>query len=1010
MLIFLLFLCCSSPLQLALGRNVHVDVKSSGWPLYHLSFIAEQAESVAQLSSIKFWQFIDNVCGDATIVAKIDSLSNNNQGDSGMEIGDLLAELQVSVLGVAENVTSTPMHTMMSTMVGIGAFTPAVRFSQSLTEPHGNPCNGNAFMTLLPGGHIKCGAADDAMISAMLSTAPNSHNSATYNDYDHNFASDKPIIVAPSAGKVVLNGLIGTSSFCSAHAQLSAYAGDGLVRYSVRHAFLGMAPATKEMNLQGYGVFLDIKNMEYKNFDDSAGAAEGKEIGSTDGSTLEPFPEGEEVDGVDFSKLLSRRPDLAKELAVMREELLTKRDEGLQAGVGMKVWRMRDLGLQALLAIASAASHGTDGSAVIAKLADIAHNFPARASAISSIKVSQELRAGLEALAHSGLLHHLHPSSAYINGIRVDIGGNTFNVYDFLDEIKKEIVHMEQLASLEEVPAALRDEVKQLSRKLSSDDSTAEDSPRGGRAVRIDVSRGAKSVVTFMNNLEKDQMYKRWPKSLRQLLFPSWSLQTIAKNMYTLIVNVDPLTFDGVSILMQINMMWQQQWPVRFGAVLAVTSGPAAAPGMASSHDVCRLFALALREYSTKAAVAFLVDVSEAAGESFQLLAGASEADIAGDTPAQVTRDMAVALFAQSAFGTKASESQRDIRTRAEAVLADENVYADFVSNSSIYLNARGLAINSFSLNGIVRQTSDMQSALMQILGREQYLMTSYYQNKKITDKTPSLFSAILQESSAFQRYHPLLEEEQPSYVDFAAPAARELLGRLDFYSLTGKGTGCGIAGTYTNTTIIVARPNQTDYLSLAEAFRWLNNTASAEGVGRHRLALALRLPPSLEDCSAQSCPNVRPEMLRELALLRALGKALSQRRCERSAVEGLATLFLALGAGASCSEALEEAAALLGADVVKVARAEMGDERLYGYLEEAVKESRYVERLRLYSDYTLSPSFLPALPLHCPQLPISLFFSFSFANTQRKMLMRIHKLSSLNFKIKNLTTNVRRF
>lgn len=35
-------------------------------------------------------------------------------------------------------------------------------------------------------------------------------------------------------------------------------------------------------------------------------------------------------------------------------------------------------------------------------------------------------------------------------------------------------------------------------------------------------------------------MYQRWPKSLQQLLFPSWQLHALARNLYTLTLVLDP--------------------------------------------------------------------------------------------------------------------------------------------------------------------------------------------------------------------------------------------------------------------------------------------------------------------------------------------------------------------------------------------------------------------------------------------------------------------------------------
>ena len=49
-----------------------------------------------------------------------------------------------------------------------------------------------------------------------------------------------------------------------------------------------------------------------------------------------------------------------------------------------------------------------------------------------------------------------------------------------------------------------------------------------GHLQRRDTAwQGAKSVVTFINNLERDAAYKRWPKALKQLTYPTWSLHTI---------------------------------------------------------------------------------------------------------------------------------------------------------------------------------------------------------------------------------------------------------------------------------------------------------------------------------------------------------------------------------------------------------------------------------------------------------------------------------------------------
>lgn len=97
------------------------------------------------------------------------------------------------------------------------------------------------------------------------------------------------------------------------------------------------ATATKATTpLQGYGVVLDVKNMEYKNYDPSAtpteggsgdgdGSGEGEGARDDDGLSL---IEGEEIGGVVLSTLVSRRPELRRELGMLRQALLEEAGSG----------------------------------------------------------------------------------------------------------------------------------------------------------------------------------------------------------------------------------------------------------------------------------------------------------------------------------------------------------------------------------------------------------------------------------------------------------------------------------------------------------------------------------------------------------------------------------------------------------------------------------------------------------------------------------------------------------
>jgi len=152
--------------------------------------------------------------------------------------------------------------------------------------------------------------------------------------------------------------------------------------------------------------------------------------------------------------------------------------------------------------------------------------------------------------------------------------------------------------------------------------------------IRIDVSKGGKHVVSFLNNLEKDAMYRGMPRSLKQLLYPSWSIVAVARNLFTLISVVDLFSEEGASLLMQMYMMVQQQYPVRMGLVLACDQARAPTSTSSSSSastsdtssssdsihcDFCRLFAALKHDYSEEDAHSFALSVASYLLEGVQM-------------------------------------------------------------------------------------------------------------------------------------------------------------------------------------------------------------------------------------------------------------------------------------------------------------------------------------------------------------------------------------------------------
>jgi hypothetical protein len=291
---FLLLLSLSS-LSVTFGRNIQIDVKSS-WPRYSSSFVAELSEFLYEQSPQSFWKYVDELCAASD---KLDASISGAQ-----QSADAFSDLHSTAFDAASKIAAKSMHNLMDTMLGLGAYAPAVRFFSSLSEPFGNPCQGNAFMVIYPGEQIQCdfnresitkaaeiaslmaeeqtGAtsttttptplSDEDIVNRRLDIAdldsgskawdhyylPDSTSTATA-DASSNSASSASSSTSTSASssgpgsvKVVLYGVVGSTSFCALHRTLSTEASQpaSQLRYTMRHAFPGQTPLSKDSRLQ----------------------------------------------------------------------------------------------------------------------------------------------------------------------------------------------------------------------------------------------------------------------------------------------------------------------------------------------------------------------------------------------------------------------------------------------------------------------------------------------------------------------------------------------------------------------------------------------------------------------------------------------------------------------------------------------------------------------------------------------------------------------------------------
>uniref|UniRef100_A0A8C3TC04 UDP-glucose glycoprotein glucosyltransferase 2 n=1 Tax=Chelydra serpentina TaxID=8475 RepID=A0A8C3TC04_CHESE len=310
---------------------------------------------------------------------------------------------------------------------------------------------------------------------------------------------------------VILYAEIGTKDFVKFHTVLSEKVQKEEIVYILRHYV--QKPSSRKMYLSGYGVELAIKSTEYKALDDI-------QIKATNDTMEEEDDETGEVQGFLFGKLKQMYPDLKDNLKEFRKHLI----ESINNLEPLKVWELQDLSFQAASQIIS-----TPVYSALKVMKDIAQNFPIKARydncllleyrLIIDLCLCVNLMNILEIFAES-LLHGLH-----------DLG------------IKEEA--FSKFMKLQIHPV---------------DDSYA-----------LDIHH---SSIIWVNNIEKDHIYNKWPTSFQELLKQTYPgvIRQIRRNLYNLVLFIDPVQEHAADFVKLAELFYHNNIPLRIGFVFILNT------------------------------------------------------------------------------------------------------------------------------------------------------------------------------------------------------------------------------------------------------------------------------------------------------------------------------------------------------------------------------------------------------------------------------------------------------
>ena len=611
---------------------------------------------------------------------------------------------------------------------------------------------------------------------------------------------------------------------------------------------------------------MDIRNVEYKVFDDRKQVDADVELVNV--SALEDLTP-HFLAGVNISALPKEQAQLdgnegasddeaqASSYLKLQERLWKLHVEHeLHTKLVPPSWQRRQLSLQAASSIVTesskknqqASSSSTKASSSddpLVLLQDISQNLPSVASTLVHVEVdpdvqgiANELEQVLQSMIRSG------GGGFWVNGRPVGIERPSFNVFELIKLFQSEQEQLDRLETslgpilagsplaadgshtihTEESVAALKAiqeawtqgsaffESLDAANDMVDDDDEDDDSGSSSSSgkFRIDVGRGWKQAVLYVNDIEKDIMYQDWPRSMQQMLMAmQYGMPPrVRRNLFTILAVVDPASRkdgeDPSPGKQLASQLMQNQFPVRLGLLVVSDADidacaewvsatkpdkdepcPMREPDSfldfkrettssiptteqlqqmpATARVVHRLLALMASEHPSHYVQAYQEYLTSSIGQTLQQ----KRADVDRLNVSELVR-VHVQLLQALKIVEHISVSEV---VRALLDMEEENreTIGDSDPKNLAYAKAvrfavdKGLKSGMSFLNGIPLPDSSDETAeekLGELFMEEQGSIFNMVMKGEITDSTPrSIYAKLLSGGKVFPRVHPLLSD-----------------------------------------------------------------------------------------------------------------------------------------------------------------------------------------------------------------------------------------------------------
>nr|CCA14500.1 UDPglucose:glycoprotein glucosyltransferase putative [Albugo laibachii Nc14] len=749
------------------SRAIHVNVTAS-WRSAITYPLTEISEFLAQEDPRLFWQWIDllgagdvfstkmNDAADAETEVVLDVSGDAKsavtaQSKSWSEMIENKHAMIERIVSKAMELTDTFLashHSIIKLALLTRSYSPKVEMfrQMALDSVYHTSCD-NRISAWAVVSNSKCVLAYACSIKELDALLQKSYEETSAcigpaeNDrelpVDHVFVGSGDRDTASQKLTIILYGAIATNSFFDLHETIKPFAKIGRFTYIVRHYNRDSSLPTL---LQGYGVSLDIKNMEYKTIDDDE---HEKADDDHDDSELD------NIDGISSDQ----KSALSEGLQQLEKESLQKQvDDTSHDEEQSEEWNLNDLGMVATFEILQSKNP-------VRHIKSLSQDFPKHAKRLAMAKnlLPSDIRETLRQWRIS-VVSYDYLDTLVVNGIPISATRGSFNAFDLLKLIQQEWSLVKKFSTL----GLQEQDIIQL-RQIGVA-PIAEARYGTEKVVRIMI-RGPVDGITpiYLTNIETDPSLARLPKSINALKSPSWHLIQIRRNMYEIGVIFDPTTQSGVEVLREMHFLYSRGAPIQFG-ILPTSKALLNTVDPQERVELIRLWKrVTLGEQATSfhfSKIIFLIR-----GQALGDLADESlHSQFTKFLSLMLTLDVGYTVSQLIGIYQKTIADMVETKDEVLAILKSDRLDEEVLSITE-FISRKHLPFECHLFNGIIQPGLSLQENLMDNFGREQHVYQSLAREAKLSGKR-DLIEQLLEHQDTYNSYFTIYSDSA-NKVDF---------------------------------------------------------------------------------------------------------------------------------------------------------------------------------------------------------------------------------------------------